>query len=363
MHNFIGKDGFNWWVGVVEDRMDPLKMGRCRVRIFGHHTENKKLLPTADLPWAQAILPTNASKSFAPPKEGEFVTGYFFDGESAQTPVMTGVIPGLKASAGGDAGFQDPRTPEQINAAPKPPAGIVLESVGQPTVPPLARGVVKDTAISQANDNLAHVCDFVGEMQKNINLKKYTKAIAQQIRKAIRAVLRLLGLGDATGQTSWLLNTLKSIKREIDYINKQILQPILDFQKYVLAYIAKLREILQWILSLPRKFLALLQDCLAKIIKAIANVFKDIGAGLSDGLSEGPSNFDEVLKEAKALATSVGDTVKLTAAVGASTIAVVGSATAGLLIPASQAELDAANATIAAYETPVNPPIQNTSSP
>jgi hypothetical protein len=49
--------------------------------------------------------------------------------------------------------------------------------------------------------------------------------------------------------------------------------------------------------------------------------------------------------------------------VGASTIAVVGSATAGLLIPASQAELDAANATIAAYETPVNPPIQNTSSP
>ena len=39
MNNFIGKDGFNWWVGVVENRMDPLKLGRCQVRIFGYHTE------------------------------------------------------------------------------------------------------------------------------------------------------------------------------------------------------------------------------------------------------------------------------------------------------------------------------------
>ena len=359
----MGKDGYSWWIGVVEDRMDPLKMGRTRVRIFGYHTANKELLPTKDLPWAQAVLPANSSQSFSSPKEGEFVTGYFLDDGSAQVPIVTGVIPGLKPSTGGDAGFQDPRTPAQIAAAPKPPTGVVIESVGQPTVPPLARGVVANTAISQANDNLAHVCDFVGDMQKNINLKKYAKAIAQQIRKAIRAVLRALGLGDSTGQTSWLLNTLKSIKREIDYINKQILQPILDFQKYVLAYIAKLREILQWILGLPSKFLKLLKDCLEKIIKAIANVFRDIGAGLSDGLSEGPSNFDEIITEAKALAATVGDTVKLTAAVGAGTVAIVGSATAGLLIPTSQAELDAANATIAAYETPVNPPSQNKSTP
>jgi hypothetical protein len=222
--------------------------------------------------------------------------------------------------------------------------------------------VVANTAISQANSNLSHVCDFVGDIQKNINFKKYAKAIAAQIRKAIRAVLRALGLGDSTGQTSWLLNTLKSIKREVDYINKQILQPILDFQKYVLAYVAKLREILQWILNLPAKFLALLQDCLAKIIKAIGNVFKDIGAGLSDGL-ESSSDSDGILKEARALATSAENTVRLTAAVGAGTIAIVGSATAGLLVPTSQAELDAANATIAAYETPAQPKIIQDSAP
>ena len=244
--------------------------------------------------------------------------------------------------------------PTQVNDGPTP---------GNPDVPAGARSITKNTMVGFSNDNLSHVCNFVDDMQKNINLKKYTKAIAEQIRKAIRAVLRALGLGDATGQTSWLLNTLKSIKREVDYINKQILQPILDFQKYVVAYIAKLREILQWILSLPGKFLALLQDCLARIIKAIANVFKDIGAGLSEGFSDGPSDFDEVLKEAKALASTVGDTVRLTAAVGASTVAIVGSATAGLLVPTSQAELDAANATIAAYETPAQPKIIEDSVP
>ncbi len=29
---FMGQDGFNWFVGVVEDRADPEKAGRVRVR-------------------------------------------------------------------------------------------------------------------------------------------------------------------------------------------------------------------------------------------------------------------------------------------------------------------------------------------
>ena len=45
MSGFMGKDGFVWFVGVVEDRQDPQKLGRVRVRCLGHHTEdNVKLL-------------------------------------------------------------------------------------------------------------------------------------------------------------------------------------------------------------------------------------------------------------------------------------------------------------------------------
>ena len=94
--NFIGKNNFVWWVGVIENRVDPLTLGRCQVRIFGWHNENSVILPTADLPWAQAVIPLNNSKHFSTPRLGEWVLGFFMDGEQAQIPVMMGVLPGLK---------------------------------------------------------------------------------------------------------------------------------------------------------------------------------------------------------------------------------------------------------------------------
>jgi hypothetical protein len=95
MENFIGKDGFVWWMGVVEARNDPLGLGRCKVRIFGWHTDNKSELPTEDLPWALPMYPINNSKAFSAPRLGEWVVGFFMDVASAQAPVMMGVIPGL----------------------------------------------------------------------------------------------------------------------------------------------------------------------------------------------------------------------------------------------------------------------------
>ena len=48
------------FVGVVEDRNDPLSLGRCRVRAFGIHTEDKAMIPTEDLPWATPVMPFNS---------------------------------------------------------------------------------------------------------------------------------------------------------------------------------------------------------------------------------------------------------------------------------------------------------------
>ena len=94
--NFVGKNGFIWWVGVVENRVDPMAVGRCQVRIFGWHNENSVILPTANLPWAQALIPLNNSKNFSAPRVGDWVLGFFMDAEQAQIPVMMGVLPGLK---------------------------------------------------------------------------------------------------------------------------------------------------------------------------------------------------------------------------------------------------------------------------
>ena len=92
--DFAGLNGFIWWMGVVEDRQDPLKLGRCRVRIVGWHSPNKSELPTKSLPWSQQMTPLNNTNPYAP-KEGDMVIGFFIDGDNAQEPVMMGVLPGL----------------------------------------------------------------------------------------------------------------------------------------------------------------------------------------------------------------------------------------------------------------------------
>ena len=48
--NFMGRNGFTWFVGVVEDRNDPQFVGRVRVRCLGLHTADNTKLPTSDLP-------------------------------------------------------------------------------------------------------------------------------------------------------------------------------------------------------------------------------------------------------------------------------------------------------------------------
>ena len=45
-NNYLGKNNFVWFNGVVEDRNDPQKLGRLRVRCVGIHTDNKDDLPT-----------------------------------------------------------------------------------------------------------------------------------------------------------------------------------------------------------------------------------------------------------------------------------------------------------------------------
>lgn len=116
MSGFMGKDGFVWFVGVVEDRQDPQKLGRVRVRCLGHHTEDNVKLPTADLPWAHPMNPiTSATVSGVGQTplgvvEGTWVVGFFQDGEDAQQPIIMGTLPGVPASLprkGGDKGFQD----------------------------------------------------------------------------------------------------------------------------------------------------------------------------------------------------------------------------------------------------------------
>lgn len=88
------------YTGVVENRYDPLKLGRCQVRIIGLHTHDKTKLPTSDLPWAypmQPILSAAVSGIGHTPLglvEGTWVVVMFQD-EDKQYPIIIGSLGGI----------------------------------------------------------------------------------------------------------------------------------------------------------------------------------------------------------------------------------------------------------------------------
>ena len=116
MSEFMGKNGFQWFVGVVEDRADPKTLGRLRVRCLGYHTEDLIKLPTSDLPWAHVMNPITSAtvsglgQSPLGAVEGSWVVGFFQDGADAQQPIIIGTLPGVPSelpTQGNNKGFQD----------------------------------------------------------------------------------------------------------------------------------------------------------------------------------------------------------------------------------------------------------------
>ena len=63
--NFVGRDGFVWWIGRVAkkeawrdesvDEEDGWSF-RCKVRIIGYHTFDENQLKEDDLPWAHVMV-------------------------------------------------------------------------------------------------------------------------------------------------------------------------------------------------------------------------------------------------------------------------------------------------------------------
>ena len=125
--SFIG-GAFTWFTGVVEDNLDPLQLGRVRVRCFGFHTDDKVQIPTESLPWALVMTPiTNSGMSGVGTSAtgiqcGSWVVGFFRDGPVAQDPLVLGTIPSISTGADRKKGFSDPsgKNPMRPGAADMP---------------------------------------------------------------------------------------------------------------------------------------------------------------------------------------------------------------------------------------------------
>jgi len=107
-------------LGVVEDRMDPLEMGRVRVRILGKHSPNLSEIPTESLPWATVMLPTTSPSVSGLGHTQFLVEGSWvvlaFNDDFMQDPIVLGTVSGMPAETAfeqepdGDEtkGFKDP---------------------------------------------------------------------------------------------------------------------------------------------------------------------------------------------------------------------------------------------------------------
>ena len=138
INNLYNVQGFFWFVGVVENRNDPLRAGRCQVRIFGDHTSDKEQLPTADLPWAIPMLPiTSASisgKGQSPvgPVEGTWVVGWYLDGPDKQMPMMVGTVSATSISP--ELVYAESKSKEPLTNPVERDAERKIEEGGTPTI-------------------------------------------------------------------------------------------------------------------------------------------------------------------------------------------------------------------------------------
>lgn len=149
MNEYMGRDGFVWFQGVVEDRNDPLELGRCRVRCLGFHTEDRQAIPTNSLPWAYPVQPiTSASmngigQTPLGPVEGTWVVGFFRDSYNCQEPVYFGTLGGIPLGFSGGTGPSQPGFTDPNGKYPK--EGFT----GEADTNRLARGITQGTIIEK----------------------------------------------------------------------------------------------------------------------------------------------------------------------------------------------------------------------
>ena len=93
-----------FYTGCVENRQDPLFLGRVQVRVVGINTDDKTILDTGDLPWAHVMMPSNSASmnglGWSPTGivQGTWVIVVYLD-EYNQQPLVLGTIGGIPQTA------------------------------------------------------------------------------------------------------------------------------------------------------------------------------------------------------------------------------------------------------------------------
>lgn len=282
--NFLGKDGFIWWIGQIPEeanyvenqtgrREEPGTVNgpgeRYKVRIFGYHEIEcgQPELPDADLPWATVMYPVTAgggggaASQSANLTQGTMVYGFFLDGHDAQQPVIMGVL-GYNQTAFSPVeryisdtcnkgqpfdgyGPEDkvPMThvkesPEEvIDPVTKEPSSGPSEKLNQPGSP--TSSILKSSAIGE------DVADTASKLEKEdsedptalkqpqrCNKDDGQQGMKTEIMKHMREIQRLQSLAD--GWVAAVNGKVEGVQERIQKIIESLTSKIVGFVKSVI---------------------------------------------------------------------------------------------------------------------------------
>ena len=221
---------FDWWIGQIADDAtwrDNSASGkheaasqvpgwgkRYKVRIIGYHDQEEETVPSDQLPWAQVMYPVTAGGGQAAAhqttnlRQGNFVFGFFLDGQDMQVPVIMGVLgnnaqTALKTTTGTTdsnfgptSGFAEstkgptdpnrtvpdadlvvvkPKTPQQAADTNPPPPSPNLNKFGLDPSKPLTSEQLADSKAARAE---ADARGLSGQEREDFVMKSVADGIA-----------------------------------------------------------------------------------------------------------------------------------------------------------------------------------------
>jgi hypothetical protein len=298
-----------FYYAIVEDRQDPLKLGRCKVRIIGIHNANKNELPTKALPWAQLIYTENTINV---PKENEWVIVSLIDG-NPDYPIMIGSTPGIT--------LIDYEYPE---GTPTWPDGTIAQKKDEPTTPRLSRGDISDTIVKRQNDDKEHVCNISYELRAEILAARLrVSAAVQWLREQIQ---KLFSATSSSALAQSIQAKIKQLALELKKIQK-VIKEINDILLEIAEIVQLIKDLIVWILSLPARLLAFLQQCLTEFLSSITSALSGSFGSVTDasGVTVLISDVTNLVQTANQTITQAAEVVENTTQIATNVVDIANS--------------------------------------
>jgi hypothetical protein len=297
--NFIGRDGFRWWIGQIPpiDAWNRQANGggwgnRYKVRILGYHPYNESELSNEDLPWAGVLLPSTAGSGGAEyaqnPKfrPGDVVVGFFLDGDNGQIPMIMGTFGRTDQVLTTEysspfipfTGYTDRESNEDKTNSVKSPRSLSEQQVSQLNQEKEDKGQEPDErsahqAIGQTV-TFADTCDdnFIGEvtglLDNLLNVVGETTDFLQDVQSTVRKIQNL-----ANNLVGNLFNSLYNeliplLQKGLNLLYEDV---VTKTGQHLLGVAA------QKAMVIPIKELQDAMTCIAsKIVEGLANTIKDL---------------------------------------------------------------------------------------